>query len=67
MEKDIDIDKLLSENKFNLIVDYLRDNIQFDGALHNYDYILNRATHESFNSSYYIDYLKNKYKNLYNL
>ena len=67
MEKDIDIDKLLSENKFNEIVDYLRDNIQFDGALHNYDYILNRATHESFNPNYYIEYLKNKYKNLYNL
>ena len=67
MEKDIDIDKLLSENKFCSIVDYLRDNIQFDGALHNFDYILNRATHESFNPNYYIEYLKNKYKNLYNL
>ena len=67
MEKDIDIDKSLEENKFGGIVDYLRDNIQFDGALHNFDYILNRATHESFNPSYYIDYLKNKYKNLYNL
>ena len=67
MEKDIDIDKLLKENKFESIVDYLRDNIQFDGALHNFDYILNRATHESFSPSYYIDYLKNKYKNLYNL
>ena len=67
MEKDIDIDKSLEENKFGGIVDYLRDNIQFDGALHNFDYILNRATHESFNPSYYIEYLKNKYKNLYNL
>ncbi len=67
MESDIEIDKLLIENKFESIIDYLKDNIQFDGSLHNYDYILNRATHESFNPKYYIDYLKNKYKNLYNL
>ena len=67
MEKDIDIDTLLEENNFGSIVDYLRDNIQFDGALHNFDYILNRATHESFNPNYYIEYLKNKYKNLYDL
>ena len=56
---------LLENGKFDELVAYLREHIQFDGALHNYEYILNRATKEDFNPRYYVDYLKNKYTKLY--
>ena len=65
IEKEMDLDNLLENGKFDELVAYLRDHIQFDGALHNYEYILNRATKEDFNPRYYVDYLKNKYTKLY--
>ena len=65
IEKELDLDNLLENAKFDELVAYLRDHIQFDGALHNYEYILNRATKEDFNPRYYVDYLKNKYTKLY--
>ena len=65
IEKELDLDSLLENGKFDELVAYLRDHIQFDGALHNYEYILNRATKEDFNPRYYVDYLKNKYTKLY--
>ncbi len=67
MKKDIDVDDLLEHNKFSAIIKYLKDNVQYDGALHDYEYILKRATGKKFDPKYYIDYLKKKYSNLYNL
>lgn len=67
MEKDLDIDNLLSKGKFKVITDHLKNNIQKYGALYNYDQILKMATGESFKPKYYISYLKKKYSKLYNI
>ena len=65
MEKDLDIDNLLLNNKFEVIITYLKNNIQHNGALYNYDEILRKMSGEKFNPRYYIDYLKNKFQKLY--
>ena len=67
MEKDLDIDDLLSKGKFKVITDYLKNNVQKYGSLYNYDQILKLATNESFKPKYYINYLKKKYSKLYNI
>ena len=67
MEKKLDVDGLLENNKFKDIMKYLKENVQHDGALHNYDYVLIRATGEEFNPSYYINYLKKKYSTIYGI
>lgn len=67
MEKDIDLDNLLSNGKFNVVMKYLKDNIQKYGALYNYDQLLKKYTKESFNCKYYVKYLKDKYKKLYSI
>lgn len=67
MSKDLDIDYLLEHNKFKQIVKYLKDNVQHTGALYSFNEICLRATGESFNPKYYINYLKNKYKTLYKI
>ncbi|MDO4198291.1 MAG: carboxypeptidase M32 [Erysipelotrichaceae bacterium] len=63
----MDVNKCLTEGNFMAVEEYLKENVQYDGAMHDYNYILKRATGEEFNPSYYIDYLKNKYKELYNI
>ena len=67
IETEFDIDDLLSKAKFNKITDYLKKNIQCFGALYDYNTILKKATNEEFNPRYYINYLKEKYKKLYNI
>ena len=67
MNKDLRIDELLENNKFNVITDYLKNNIQKYGALYTYNEILLKATGKKFNPKYYIDYLKKKYSKLYNI
>lgn len=65
IEKELDVDGILESGNFKVLVNYLKDNIQFDGALHNYEYIINRATGKSFDPMYYVNYLKEKYTKLY--
>ena len=67
MEKDLDVDDLLSKGKFKVITDYLKNNIQKYGALYDYDKLLKMATGESFKPKYYINYLKKKYSKLYDI
>ena len=67
MEKDLDIDDLLSRGKFKTITDYLKKNVQKYGALYDFDEILKMATGEPFDPKYYIEYLKEKYTKLYDI
>ena len=67
IESQFDIDDALSKGKFNVVTNYLKKNIQHYGALYDYNTILKKATNEEFNPKYYINYLKNKYKKLYNI
>ena len=67
MEKDIDIDEILSKGQFKKITNYLKNNLQKYGALYNYDELLRMVTGEPFKSKYYVDYLTKKYKKLYKI
>ena len=67
MEKSINIDKALEKGNFRGIVSYLKNNLHKYGALYNYNQLLKKFTGKSFNSKYYITYLKNKYSKLYEI
>ena len=67
MSSQIDVDDILAKGQFNKITNYLKKNIQSCGALYDYNTILKKATNEKFNPKYYINYLKKKYKKLYNI
>lgn len=65
IEKFYDLDKLLENNDFVTINKFLKDKIhRFGGLLNNKEVIL-ICTKEEFNPSYYVNYLKNKFKKLY--
>ena len=57
----------INNNQFEIIRNWLKENIHTYGATLTADEILNKVTHESFNPQYYVDYLKEKYTKLYNI
>jgi carboxypeptidase Taq len=67
MKKQINIEEALSKNQFEIIRNWLKENIHTHGATLTADEILNKVTNESFNPQYYVDYLKEKYTKLYNI
>ena len=67
MRKELDVDKLLSEGKMEEIADYLKEHIHKYGNTVMPSEVIIRATGESFNPKYYIDYLKEKYTKLYEI
>lgn len=60
-------DQYLREGNLTPIREYLRDNIHKYGATKNTNQILMDVCGEEFNADYYINYLTEKYKKLYNL
>lgn len=67
MRSEIDVDKALSENHFEVIADWLKKNIHQYGAYLNADQILQKVCHTSFDANVYIDYLIDKYSKIYEL
>lgn len=67
MKNQINIEDALNNNQFEIIRNWLKENIHTYGATLTADEILNKVTHESFNPQYYVDYLKEKYTKLYNI
>lgn len=67
MEAELPVDELLAKGQFKQLEKWLKTKVQHDGALLKMDGILLRATGESFNPVYYINYLKAKYTELYQL
>lgn len=65
MKKDLDVDSLLKNKKINKIIQYLRKNIHQYGAVRTPRNMLKDLTGEEFNADYYIAYLNEKYKKLY--
>ena len=61
------VEKYLQEGNLIPIREYLRDSIHKYGATKNTQQILKDVTGEEFNADYYIKYLKEKYKKLYEL
>ena len=67
MKKDIDFNEALSNDNLQIINDWLKDKVHRFGQTKIPDEILNYATGESFDAKYFVEYLKTKFKNIYNL
>ena len=67
MEKDMNMKELLEKGDFETINGYLREHIHQYGASRSTKRLLKDLTGETFHAEYYITYLKNKYKEIYQL
>ncbi|NCB32714.1 MAG: carboxypeptidase M32 [Erysipelotrichia bacterium] len=67
MRECIDVDQLLETDRFDEIVQWLKQNIHTYGCRYDASEIMQKATGEVFNPDYYLDYLETKYVNLYHL
>lgn len=67
MHQALDVETILANGDITLILEWLKTNIQHDGATLDFNTILKRATGKVFDPTIYIDYLFNKYTNLYHI
>lgn len=67
MASHLNIDKTLSENRFDLINEYLGSTIHTHGGLYQANELFEKLCNKPFDPNYYIDYLTNKYTSLYRL
>lgn len=67
MKQELDVDYLLENNQFDVISNWLKEKIHHYGGSKSAQDILLEVTKEAFNPKYYIDYLQQKYRTLYNL
>ncbi len=67
MRQSLDVDECLRTNRFDQIVDWLRENIHHWGGRYQANEILKMVTGEPFNVKYYLDYLEEKYRTLYGI
>lgn len=67
MAKEIDVDKALEEGNFQIIQDWLRDNVQAKAATKTMAEIVEEVSGKPFDPHVYTNYLKDKYSRLYNL
>ena len=68
MEKDEgNLDNYIEKGNFNIILNWLRRNIHQHGSMYTPGELVKKATYEPLNSEYFIRYLNDKYKTVYNL
>ena len=67
MKQDIDIDKLVSENRIDEVTAWLTEKIHKYGMLLTPAQLIENACGEEFNADYYIEYLTEKYNKIYDL
>ncbi len=67
MQKDLNIDDILKNEDLSKINVWLKEKVHIFGNTKTPKEILLFATNEEFNPKYYIEYLKTKYKKIYNL
>ncbi|MCH5279000.1 MAG: carboxypeptidase M32 [Christensenellaceae bacterium] len=67
MKKELDIAALVKENKIGVIVEWLTEKIYKYGMLLRPDELIKNCCGEEFNPQYYVDYLTEKFKKIYNL
>ncbi|MDD3129581.1 MAG: carboxypeptidase M32 [Candidatus Izemoplasmatales bacterium] len=65
MLKDLDVFKIIRENRIEDINSWLKEKLHKYGSSKTPKELLVMITKEEFNPKYYIDYLKEKYSNLY--
>ncbi|MDX9691892.1 MAG: carboxypeptidase M32 [Acholeplasmataceae bacterium] len=62
MDKEIDVKKVIKENKIEKINEWLKEHIHQFASSKKPKEILMISTKQEFNPSYYVEYLKNKFK-----
>jgi carboxypeptidase Taq len=68
MEKEIpNMSKKIAKGQFGEIKEWLNKNIHIHGKAYKAGELVKKVTGESLNSKYFIEYLGNKYKDIYNL
>lgn len=67
MKKDVDVEGDLSNLKFDNINGWLKDKIHKYGSYLDPKDVIYNSTKEEFSSSYYINYLKNKFSKIYGI
>ncbi|MCF0107261.1 MAG: carboxypeptidase M32 [Holdemanella sp.] len=67
MVKEIDVDEVLQSHRFEIVTDWLKENVHKYGASLSMEEIVEKVTKEPFNPDYYINYLTEKYTKLYKL
>ena len=67
MEKEIDVAKALESNHFEIIQQWLKENVHHYAASKTMAEIVEIVSHEPFDPHYYVNYLKSKYTKLYQL
>lgn len=65
--QELRVEELLENNQYQTIMKWLETNVHSYGNRYNPDTVLEKATKEPFNVNYYLDYLEEKYRRLYNL
>lgn len=68
MERQIgSVNELLSEGKLDLIHKWMADNVHSHGAIYSPTELIEKATGEKLESKYFVNYLQNKYFEVYQL
>lgn len=67
MMSDIAVDQELENDHFDTISNWLKAHIHHYGALYTADEILDKVCHQSFDPNIYIDYLINKFSDIYHI
>jgi len=65
IRKTINVDAAVRNEDLSPVTDWLKENVHKQGRLLVPDELLKKATGESFNPKYYVDYLEEKFTNLY--
>lgn len=67
MKKDLDFEKEIGKENLKEINKWLQEKIHYFGSTKTPDELMNIACGKSFDASYYVEYLKNKFSKIYNL
>lgn len=68
MEREVgSVDELLGEGKLQVIHKWLEDNVHCHGAIYSPTELIEKATGEKLESKYFVNYLRNKYFEVYKL
>lgn len=67
MRKDLDLEMLLENNRFDEIMNWLKENIHSYGFRYEAPELMRMVTGEEFDVNYFLDYIEEKYTKLYQL
>jgi len=67
MREDLDVDALIADGEFDPIQEWLREEIHRHGARYTTDELIERATGEPLTAEYFLEYVEEKYGELYDV